>query len=208
MPGAGRRLDRLLHLPNRQTLAEVHGSGAVAQGGAVAAGKRDRRGRKRRPRFGGRSIHHFQRSRSHLYIGEAPVRMTAVDRDTTLGRYLQHHRPQPLPATARHPRGRQVGERRTGPNLHSVAHHSTAAGPRRGTLVARGTEPGSRRTQSASSSPEVVTETVTVTVEAALAQNPRLVVLGDPGSGKTTLLRYLALSYARDWAEKWPAGPG
>ncbi|MBN1485616.1 MAG: NACHT domain-containing protein, partial [Chloroflexia bacterium] len=44
-------------------------------------------------------------------------------------------------------------------------------------------------------------ETVTVSVEEALAEHPQLVVLGDPGSGKTTLLRYLALLYARDLAE-------
>ncbi|MBN1262557.1 MAG: SUMF1/EgtB/PvdO family nonheme iron enzyme [Anaerolineae bacterium] len=45
------------------------------------------------------------------------------------------------------------------------------------------------------------TETVSVSVNEALASAPRLVVLGDPGSGKTTLLRYLALRYARDLAE-------
>ncbi|MBN1874766.1 MAG: NACHT domain-containing protein, partial [Anaerolineae bacterium] len=44
-------------------------------------------------------------------------------------------------------------------------------------------------------------ETVTVSVNGALADDTRLVVLGDPGSGKTTLLRYLALRYARDLAE-------
>jgi formylglycine-generating enzyme required for sulfatase activity/energy-coupling factor transporter ATP-binding protein EcfA2 len=45
------------------------------------------------------------------------------------------------------------------------------------------------------------TETVTVSVDEALAADSRLVILGDPGSGKTTLLRYLALLYARDLAE-------
>lgn len=39
-----------------------------------------------------------------------------------------------------------------------------------------------------------------VKVQQALADYPRLVVVGDPGSGKTTLLRYLALTYARDLA--------
>ncbi|MCG3208380.1 MAG: Hercynine oxygenase [Anaerolineae bacterium] len=39
-----------------------------------------------------------------------------------------------------------------------------------------------------------------VPVQQALANHAWLVVLGDPGCGKTTLLRYLALTYARDWA--------
>ena len=59
--------------------------------------------------------------------------------------------------------------------------------------------PGERHSQRGLQSVgEKVTETVTVSVNEALTQYRRLVVLGDPGSGKTTLLRYLALLYARD----------
>lgn len=60
----------------------------------------------------------------------------------------------------------------------------------------RGLAPGERLRQ-----PTMTTETVTVSVEQALADHARLIVLGDPGSGKTTLLRYLVLPYARDLAE-------
>jgi len=57
--------------------------------------------------------------------------------------------------------------------------------------------PGERR-RGTHQAGEMTTETVTVSVNEALATHRRLVALGDPGSGKTTLLRYLALLYARD----------
>lgn len=41
-----------------------------------------------------------------------------------------------------------------------------------------------------------------MSVEKALQNHMRLVVLGDPGSGKTTLLRYLSLPYAKDMGDK------
>ncbi len=47
---------------------------------------------------------------------------------------------------------------------------------------------------------ENLTETATVSVNKALEDHKRLVVLGDPGSGKTTLLRYLTLIYGRDFS--------
>jgi formylglycine-generating enzyme required for sulfatase activity len=43
---------------------------------------------------------------------------------------------------------------------------------------------------------------VVLSVNQALADHPRLVVLGAPGSGKTTFLHYLALTYARDLRDR------
>ncbi|OQA20201.1 MAG: Serine/threonine-protein kinase pkn1 [Chloroflexi bacterium ADurb.Bin360] len=49
--------------------------------------------------------------------------------------------------------------------------------------------------------PRESVQQVKVQVQEALALHSRLVVLGDPGCGKTTLLRYLALTFARDFAD-------
>ncbi|RLC91463.1 MAG: hypothetical protein DRI77_13785, partial [Chloroflexi bacterium] len=43
---------------------------------------------------------------------------------------------------------------------------------------------------------------VVLSVNEALADHPRLVILGAPGSGKTTFLNYLALTYARDLRDR------
>jgi formylglycine-generating enzyme required for sulfatase activity/energy-coupling factor transporter ATP-binding protein EcfA2 len=64
-----------------------------------------------------------------------------------------------------------------------------------------GLAPGEWRAHRRAVEAQTRTETVTVSVDEALAADSRLVILGDPGSGKTTLLRYLALLYARDLAE-------
>ena len=63
--------------------------------------------------------------------------------------------------------------------------------------------PGERQRGLAGSGPagEAAREMSEISVNQALAEHRRLVVLGDPGCGKTTLLRYLALRYARDVAE-------
>jgi formylglycine-generating enzyme required for sulfatase activity len=62
-----------------------------------------------------------------------------------------------------------------------------------------GLAPGeAKRAPHADGRPREAVTQVKVKVQEALAEHPRLVVLGDPGCGKTTLLRYLALTYARD----------
>ncbi|MCX6030886.1 MAG: SUMF1/EgtB/PvdO family nonheme iron enzyme [Chloroflexi bacterium] len=137
-----------------------------------------------------------------VVIGEAPVTMTAVDRRTALGRYLQHviSRNRYLQL-----QGIRSGGRLVHIELDRIYIRLRATRQR---LVAA--EEQWLATEAALAPGEmgrlrheqpVTTETVTVTVEEALAHHPLLVVLGDPGSGKTTLLRYLALLYARDLAE-------
>lgn len=184
--------------------AAVYGDGAAAQGpGAVAAGEKG-------IAVGGNASNISTVDQSTtvnapgatFYIGEAPVRMTAVDRNTALGQYLQH-----LISRNRYLQlqGIRAGGKLVNVELDRIYIRLRTTQQRwvsveeRWLREERNLAPGER--SRLVGLPEVVTETVTVTVETALAQNLRLVVLGDPGSGKTTLLRYLALSYARDWAE-------
>lgn len=137
-----------------------------------------------------------------VVIGDPPVPMTAVDRDTALGRYLQHviSRNRYLQLQGIRSGGRLVHIEldRIYIRLRATQQRLVAAEER--WLTEEQTLAPGERTRLASHA-VVVTKTVTVSVEKALASHPRLVVLGDPGSGKTTLLRYLALIYARDLAE-------
>ena len=137
-----------------------------------------------------------------VVIGEAPVKMTAVDRASALGRYLQHviSRNRYLQLQGIRSGGRLVNieldriyiRLRTTRQREVTADERWLAGEAALAPGERNRRPVERLT---------ATETVAVSVEQALAQARRLVVLGDPGSGKTTLLRYLALLYARDMAE-------
>ena len=142
---------------------------------------------------------------------EPPVTMTAIDRESALGRYLQHviSRNRYLQLQGIRSGGKLVSIeldqiyvtlRATRERAISVEDEwlKTEAAFAPGELH-RGRE-GARASTRAST--RVGTETVTVSVNEALATHERLVVLGDPGSGKTTLLRYLALLYARDIAER------
>lgn len=134
---------------------------------------------------------------STIVIGEQPIAMTAVHRESALGHYLSHiiSRNRYLQLQGIRSGGRLINIELE--NIYitlraNVQRHLTEDGGRR-------TEEGRPLLQIDVESSRV--ETVAVKVQEALAENLRLVVLGDPGSGKTTLLRYLALRYARDHAE-------
>ena len=137
-----------------------------------------------------------------VVIGDAPVAMTAVDRESALGRYLQHLISQN--------RYLQLQGIRSGGKLVNIELdriYVTLRATRQRTQRAevdwlaheRALAPGERPRGENGAEPR---DTTHVTVNEALADHKRLVVLGDPGSGKTTLLRYLALLYARDLAER------
>jgi len=131
---------------------------------------------------------------------DAPIEMTAVERQSALGRYLQH-----LIGRCRYLQlqGIRAGGRLVSIELDQI--YITLRATRQRAVSAAdsflaneaGLAPGERHRRAG----QMTTETVTVSVNEALAASQRLVVLGDPGSGKTTLLRYLALTYARDIAE-------
>lgn len=189
---------------------EEEASGAIAQGpDAQAAGERGVAGRDiggsvvtgdESIAAGGHVI--FAEKGATVIIGEAPVTMTAVDRESALGRYLQHviSRNRYLQLQGIRSGGRLVHieldqiyvtlratrQRVIQAEEEWLAHEAALAPGELGRLRER---------------PGPALETVTVSVNEALAAHARLAVLGDPGGGKTTLLRYLALLHARDLAE-------
>ncbi len=136
-----------------------------------------------------------------VVIGEQPIAMTAVQRESALGRYLSYviSRNRYLQLQGIRSGGKLVNielehiyitlraTRTVGSEEEWLAEESKLAP---GEMFKREREVRASHA-----------ETVTVKVQEALADHHRLVVLGDPGSGKTTLLRYLALCYARDRAE-------
>jgi formylglycine-generating enzyme required for sulfatase activity len=147
----------------------------------------------------------FAEAGATVIVGEAPVAMQAVMRESTLGHYLRHvishHRYLQLQGIRAGGKLVHIELDRIYIRLHTTQERRAAWSPeeeeawlQQAAQLAPGELQRSRTQQ------ERYT-TVTVSVEEALAQARRLVVLGDPGSGKTTLLRYLALLYARDQAE-------
>jgi formylglycine-generating enzyme required for sulfatase activity/energy-coupling factor transporter ATP-binding protein EcfA2 len=141
----------------------------------------------------------FAEQGATVVIGEAPVAMTAVDRESALGRYLQH-------VISRNRYLQLQGIRSGGRLVHIELDHIyvTLRATRQRLVEAEEAwlaHEAARAPGETPSPDRAATETVTVSVDEALAAHGRLAVLGDPGSGKTTLLRYLALLYARDLAE-------
>lgn len=150
---------------------------------------------------------------ARVVIGEEPVDTSAVNHDVTLARYLRH-----VIARNRYLRLQGI---RSGGKLVSIELEQiyiTLRATRQRTVTAEeawlaeemrfapGELAGHRsawsQREGLATAGRTHTETVTVSVNEALAAERRLVILGDPGSGKTTLLRYLALLYARDAAEQ------
>jgi formylglycine-generating enzyme required for sulfatase activity len=192
--------------------AILTGSGAVAQGeGAQAVGES---GVLVDGSVGGSIV--IAKEGARVYIGEAPVAMPAVDRESALGRYLQHliSRNRYLQLQGIRSGGRLVNIeldqiyvtlRATRQRIQEADWLAEEANLAPGEMRRRDERRGGEDadfispSRAVASSPHL--ETVTVSVNEALAASRRLAVLGDPGSGKTTLLRYLALLYARDLAE-------
>ena len=192
--------------------AQLKGSGALAQGqdalalGESAAYVGDNHsgdiitGKQLSAREGAQII--YAEEGATVVIGDAPVKMTAVDRQSALGRYLHHLISQN--------RYLQLQGIRSGGKLVNieldriyVTLRATRQYDERATVSwlagETGLAPGERH-RGKGDAPEG--DTTHITVNQALAEHKRMVVLGDPGSGKTTLLRYLTLLYARDQAER------
>ena len=132
---------------------------------------------------------------ARIVIGEEPIVLTAVERESALGRYLTH-------VISRN-RYLQLQGIRSGGKLVNIeldriyiTLHTTR---QRSSLNPSGLQDPKGLEREREDSKGL--ESTDVKIEEALRDNLRMVVLGDPGSGKTTLMRYLALCYARDRAE-------
>ncbi len=129
-----------------------------------------------------------------IVFGEAPVAMSAVNRESALGHYLQHLISQNRYLQLQ---GIRSGGRLVNIELDRI--YITLRATRHEWLAGEcALAPGEAHRGQAEAPQR---DTTQISVNQALAEHRRLVVLGDPGSGKTTLLRYLALLHARDLAE-------
>jgi formylglycine-generating enzyme required for sulfatase activity len=140
---------------------------------------------------------------STIVIGERPIEMTAVERESTLGRYLSLVIKQSCRLQLK-----GIGSRGRLVNIELEHIYITLRTTQTRTVQDDWTEDGrplrvkEKVRLRGADEERLRTETGSVKVQEALAKKLHLVVLGDPGSGKTMLLHYLALGYARDRAEK------
>jgi formylglycine-generating enzyme required for sulfatase activity len=166
--------------------AQVSGDGAIAQGkdslavgaGGVAIGNDHsgdiNTGRQLVAEEGAKIL--YVEQGATLVFSEAPMAMSAIDRESALGRYLQH-----LICQNRYLHLQDI---RSAGNLVNIELDRIFINLR--ASMKRGLAPR---------------DTVSISINQALAECTRLVVLGPLGSGKTTLLRYITLLHARDLAE-------
>ena len=205
-------LKEIGQVPGPSYRAEIHGGGAIAQGEqAKAVGEHGVLvDQARAPTVIGdgsfsRTGHVvFAAEGAKVVIGEEPVSITSVDRDSALARYLRH-------VISRNRYLKLQGIRSGGRLVHIELDriYITLRSTQQRKIQAEeewlekeaSLAPGEIRRLHEKTATGREQETISVSVNEALADYPRLVVLGDPGSGKTTLLRYLALVYARDLAE-------
>ena len=191
----GSRAHKALLRDKAEVAAQLIGAGAIAQGeGNVAAGEG--------ATVVQESIIVNAEKGARVVIGTEPVKMSSKMRATALGRYLEH--------IIAHNRYLQLQGIRSGGKLVNIEleHiYITLRTTQQRTVQAEedwlheeaGIAPGELGRLKMERA--TLRETVSVTVDQALADNKHMVILGDPGSGKTTLLRYLALLYGRDLAE-------
>jgi formylglycine-generating enzyme required for sulfatase activity len=196
-----------LEQKRNQLVAQLNGTGAIAQDGSKAIGQQGVMVE------GSNTIGDivtgikaenvqvvYAAEGARLVIGDQPVEMKAELRNKALGRYLEH--------IIAHNRYLQLQGIRSGGKLINIELEQiyiTLRTTQKGTMEdeenwlkqERESAPGELHTRI----DHLATETISIKVQDALATHRHLVVLGDPGSGKTTLLRYLALLYARDLAQ-------
>ncbi len=203
----------LAHLGNESRYeALLDGSGAIAQGDhALAGGERAAvvGGSADQIQTGDYSIQtggHYvvAEAGATVILGEQPVRMTAVERSSVLGRYLAHvigtNRYLQLQGISAGGRVVNIELDRIYIKLRTTRQRTVQDAEMDAWMAEQAAlAPGEAMRGQAQTA---LGETMTVSVEEALQAHKRLVVLGDPGSGKTTLLRYVALLYAQDMANQ------
>lgn len=198
--------------------AGLQGGGAIAQGpgaqaigaGGVGVGNDNNgsinTGQKFTVAEGAQII--YAEQGATIVIGDAPVTMTAVDRQSALGRYLQH-----LISQCRY---LQLQGIRSGGKLVSIeldriyvtlraTRHHAQRTETDWLAGERGLAPGEAQRE-----PMTQADTTHVTVDAALADHKRLVVLGDPGKDHAAALLSAAVCArsrrgdAPDPRKAWP----